>query len=170
VKDVTAFLAHAIQVESDAARRYEDLTHSMEAYGNTEVEGLFRQLGELSRRHLKWAMARGAFQSLPVIKSEEFEWPDGLSPEAVGWQGVDGTMDALGALEVALEGERGGFEYYKAVAQTTKDPEIRRMAAEFAEEESEHVSELERWIEKYRVEGPPKPRPRARPKSKSPPV
>jgi rubrerythrin len=169
VKDVTTFLAHAIQVEHDAARRYEDLTHSMEAYGNTEVEALFRQLGELSRRHLKWAMARGAFQTLPHLGPGEFEFPDGISPEAVGWQGVDAVMDELGALEVALQGEVGGFEYYKAVAQTTKDPEIRRMAAEFAQEESEHVSELERWIKKYRTEGPHKPKGRARPRTKSPP-
>jgi rubrerythrin len=170
VKDITTFLAHAIQVESDAARRYEDLTHSMEAYGNAEVEALFRQLGELSRRHLKWAMTRGAFQTLPHLTREQFEWPDGISPEAVGWQGVDGVMDELGALELALEGELGGWEYYKAVAEATNDPEIRRMAAEFAEEESEHVAELERWIEKYRKGGPQKPKGRAQRRARPAPT
>jgi rubrerythrin len=169
VKDVTTFLAHAIQVEHDAARRYEDLTHSMEAYGNREVEALFRQLGELSRRHLKWAMARGAFQTLPQFSREEFEWPDGISPEAVGWQGVDGVMDELSALEVALEGEVGGYEYYKAVAQSAQDPEIRRMAAEFAEEESEHVAELQLWIDRFKKDGPRKPKGRAQPKTKPAP-
>ena len=166
MKDVTTFLAHAIQVEHDAARRFEDLTHSMEAYGNREVESLFRQLGELSRRHLQSAMARGGFQTVPKLSQDQFTWPDGVSPEAVGWQGVDSALDELSALELALEGEVAGHEYYKAVAKLSPDPELRHMAAEFAEEEAQHVSELERWIEKYRSDGPHKPRPRAQPRSK----
>jgi rubrerythrin len=31
-------------------------------------------------------------------------------------------------------------------ADTAQDPEIRVLAKEFAEEESEHVAELQRWI------------------------
>ena len=35
--DVNLFLAHAIQLERDAARRFEDLMHSMQTAGNREV-------------------------------------------------------------------------------------------------------------------------------------
>ena len=155
--DVSLFLAHAIQLERDAARRFEDLAHSMQTAGNREVEELFRQLAELSRRHLKSAVARGGFRRLPELGPNDFQWPDGVTPEAAGWQGVGGELDVLGALNVAIEGERSGHAYYEAIAKTTSDPEIGPLARSFAEEEAQHVAELERWIEHYSVEGAKRP-------------
>jgi rubrerythrin len=54
----------------------------------------------------------------------------------------------LDALRAALQGERRGFEFYYAVASTTKDPEIRALAKEFVREETEHVETLKKWIQK----------------------
>ncbi|HEY0469635.1 MAG TPA: ferritin family protein [Polyangiaceae bacterium] len=144
--DINLFLAHAIQLERDAARRFEDLMHSMQTAGNRELEGLFRRLGELSRLHLSSAVARGGFHSLPELSPADFQWPEGETPEAADWQGVDSLLDANGALRLALAGERTGQAWYSAVAKTTTDPEVLSMAREFAEEEAQHVSELERWI------------------------
>jgi rubrerythrin len=155
--DVSLFLAHAIQLERDAARRFEDLAHSMQTAGNREVEELFRQLGELSRRHLKSAVARGGFRRLPELSPSEFQWPEGVTPEAAGWQGVGGEIDVLGALRIALDGERSGHAYYQAIANTTTDPEILPLARSFSEEEAQHVAELERWIAYYSVEGAKRP-------------
>lgn len=144
--DIDLFLRHAIQLERDAAQRFEDLMHAMRTSGNRELERLFRRLGELSRLHLKAATARGGFHDLPVIAPDEFEWPDGLTPEAAGWEGVDDLLDGSGALQVALAGEQRGLAYYEAIAGSTTDPEVRRTAREFADEEAQHVSELKRWI------------------------
>jgi rubrerythrin len=149
MNDVNTFLAHAIQLERDAARRFEDLSHSMQTAGNREVEALFRRLGEFSRLHLQTALARGGFRSLPEISPAEFQWPDGVTPEAAGWQGVDAGLDVHGALQVALEGERSGHAYYEAIAHTSDDPEVATMALSFAEEEAQHVSELERWVARF---------------------
>jgi rubrerythrin len=144
--DVDWLLRHAIQLERDAARRFEDLAHSMQSAGNREVERLFRKLGDFSRRHLELAINRSGFHQLPELSWDQFEWPDGVTPEAAGWRGVDGTLDQLAALELALEGEVSGHAYYDAVARTTSDPEVARLAGSFAEEEAQHVAELERWI------------------------
>jgi rubrerythrin len=146
--DVNVLLRHAIQLERDAARRYEDLAHSMRSFGNVEVERLFRKLGDLSRRHLALAVSRSGFHDLPEMKPEDFQWPDGITPEAAGWRGVDGALDVLAALELALEGEESGYAYYAAVANTAKDPEVITLAGSFAEEEEQHVAELKRWIER----------------------
>ena len=146
---VSLFLVHAIQLERDAARRFEDLMHSMQTAGNREVEGLFRRLGELSRMHLRSAMARGGFQSLPELAPGEFQWPDDMTPEAASWHGVDAGLDVLGALQLALAGERSGHDYYATVARTTPDPEVRAMSSSFALEEAQHVTELERWLARY---------------------
>ena len=148
--DINLFLAHAIQLERDAARRFEDLMHSMQTAGNRELEGLFRRLGELSRLHLSSAVARGGFHTLPELSREDFQWPEGETPEAADWQGVDALLDAEGALRLALSGERTGQAWYAAIARTTTDPEVLAMAREFAEEEAQHVSELERWMGRRR--------------------
>jgi hypothetical protein len=91
-------------------------------------------------------MSRGGFRTLPELSPEDFQWPEGVTPEAAGWRGVDYELDVLGALQVALEGERSGFAYYDAIAKNTSDPEVAHMARSFAEEEAQHVSELERWV------------------------
>ena len=148
MNDIELFLAHAVQLERDAARRFEDLTHAMQTVGNREVEALFRRLGTLSRRHLKQAMKRAGFREIPRLSAEEFQWPEGVTPEAAGWRGVDDAIDAVGALEVALAGERSGRDYYAAIAERSPDPEVRRAAREFAAEEAAHVQELERWIQR----------------------
>jgi rubrerythrin len=147
--DVSLFLAHAITLERDAARRFEDLTHAMRTSGNREAEALFRRLSELSRMHLKAAMDRGGFQKIPELAPEEYNWPGGLTPEAASWKGADEHLDVLSALELALAGETSGYDYYSALAETATDPEVAHMAKTFAEEESEHVSELKRWITRY---------------------
>lgn len=144
--DVNVFLVHAIQLENDAARRYEDLKSSMQTMGNREVEDLFRRLGEFSRMHLNSVMARGGYHELPKLSAKEFKWPKGVSPEALGWEGIDGSLDVRGALDLALLAERSGQRFYAGVAAETNDAEVRRLAAEFAGEESEHVAELEKWI------------------------
>jgi hypothetical protein len=144
--DVNLFLVHAIQLEYDAARRFEDLSHAMRTVGNRDVEDLFRRLGEFSRRHLASVMERGGFRDLPKLDPSTFKWPDGVTPEAVGWQGVDDSLDVRGALDVAMAGESSGHRWYAAIAAQTKDPEVKRLASEFASEEAEHVAELERWI------------------------
>jgi rubrerythrin len=151
--DINLFLAHAIQLERDAARRFEYLSHAMEAAQSREVERLFRKLGEFSRQHVKTALARSGFRDVPELGPGEFQWPEGVTPEAAGWQGVDDTLDTVGALELALAGETSGHDYYTAIAEATGDPEVRRMALSFAEEEAQHVSELRRWLLHYTQDG-----------------
>ena len=53
------------------------------------------------------------------------------------------------ALQLAMKAERGARDFYAGVAGRVDDPVIRAAAEEFAEEEAEHVAELERWLERY---------------------
>ena len=146
MNDVERFLAHAIQLEREAARRYEELAAAMGTEGNRELKAFFGRMAHYSRLHLAQAAERGGFRELPVLAPDEFEWPDGTSPETAGWAGVDAQMDARAALELALDGERSGHAYYAAMAATTSDAELRAIAAEFASEEAEHVFELEKLL------------------------
>ncbi len=146
MNDVERFLAHAITLEREAARRYEELAAAMGTEGQRELRSFFARMAHFSRLHLKQASERAGFRELPEIEPQEFEWPDGIPPESADWVGVDAQMDSRAALLLAIEGERRGHAYYAAIAATTTDAELRGIAGEFAAEEAEHVAELERLL------------------------
>lgn len=144
--DVNTFLAHAIQLEREAARRYEELSAALATDGNADLKAFFALMAKYSRLHLADAMARGGFREVPVIAPQDFQWPDGVSPEVADWAGVDALLDAPGALALAMDSERRGHAWYAAVSASTIDPELRALAAEFAAEEADHLRQLEALI------------------------
>jgi rubrerythrin len=73
-------------------------------------------------------------------------WPDNATPERTAIWAGDARLSRLDALKVALQGERRGYEFYYAVANTNTDPAICAVAKEFVKEESEHVEALKQWI------------------------
>jgi len=143
------FLAHAIALEREAARRYEELAAAMQTEGNRELKAFFARMAHYSRQHLAEAQARGGFRTLPELAPHEFQWPEGIPPETADWAGVDALMDGADALQLALASELRGHAYYAAVAATACDPDTRRLAQEFTAEEAEHVAELRRLIDAY---------------------
>ena len=114
--------------------------------GNAELKAFFSRMARFSRLHLAQAVARGGFRELPVLRPEDYDWPEGTSPETAEWMGVDAQMDAGDALRLALDSEHRGHAYYAAIAATTQDAELCALAGEFAAEEAQHVMELERII------------------------
>ena len=144
--DVERFLACAVTLEREAARRYEELAAAMGTEGQRELKTFFARMAHYSRLHLAQAQARAGFRELPDIAPDAFEWPDGTSPETAAWAGVDAQMDSRAALDLALDGERRGHAYYAAIAASTTDAELRAIAGEFAAEEAEHVAELIKLI------------------------
>jgi len=146
MNDVERFLAHAVQLEREAARRYEELAAMMATEGNGELKDFFDRMAFYSRRHLAEASSRAGFRELPPLGLHEFEWPEGTSPETADWVGVDALMGPIEALRLALAGERRGHAYYATIAATAPDPEVRAIAQQFAQEESAHVQELEKRI------------------------
>lgn len=146
MNNVELFLAHAIQLEREAARRYEELSAAMGTDGNPELKAFFNRMAHFSRLHLDDAVQRGGFRELPVLSPEEFSWPDGVAPEVAEWAGADAFMDARAALQLAMASEQRGHAYYAAVAATTTDAELKAIATEFADEEAEHLAELQKLL------------------------
>jgi rubrerythrin len=155
---VEEFLAYAITLESEAADRFGQLADAMEACGNREVGRLFRRLSDYSRLHLADARARAGFRDMPDMKAGDFVWPDFESPETAAIWGADPFMGRDQALEIALDAEAASQAYYQSILDTTTDPEIKVLAKEFAEEESEHVAELQKWITAYKTSSAPRER------------
>lgn len=153
---VEEFLVHAICIEQEAALRFGQLADAMTTQGNREVGRLFRQLADYSRLHLADARERAGYRELPPLRPEDCTWPDIESPEAAAIWAADPMLGREQALQVALEAEQGGLDYYTGIMENTIDPELRALAKEFADEEAGHVAELQRWIEWHR-EGKPLP-------------
>lgn len=148
---VGLFLAHALELESEAAERYDELADSMEAHNNAEVARLFRELGGYSRKHMAEVKAIAqAFGPVPKVAPWEFQW-DGNpeSPEAAAWENTHYLMVPHHALKLALASETQGNRYYEGVAAETRDPEVARLAREFAEEEAGHVALIKHWLERF---------------------
>ena len=146
VRTMDEFLSYAVKVEEDAALHFEELAKSMAACGNADVATLFAQLGGYSRLHLEEAKAKCQRFDAVLTLPPSSAWPDNETPEKTTLWAGDAALSRLGALKVALQGERRGYEFYYAIAHTTKDAEVRAVAMEFVKEEAEHVKILEAWI------------------------
>ena len=143
---VEEFLAYAVKLEEEAALRFGELADAMVSCGNSEVGKLFRRLSDYSRMHLADARSRAAFRDIPTKAPSEFEWPDVESPETAAIWAADPFIGRDQALEIARDAEMASLNYYKTIFETTSDPEIRVLAKEFYEEETEHVREIQKWI------------------------
>ena len=138
------FLAHAIALEREAAERYLELADMMEAHRNDEVSSLFRDMVRYSRLHHDSIVERARGVALPTLRSWQYRWRE--PPEAGGDEAFDPGLKAYDALRYARENEVRAMDYYADVGQHTADEEVKRLAAEFAAEETEHVQALEDWL------------------------
>ena len=138
------FLAHAIALEHEAAERYLELADRMEAHRNDPVSALFRDMVRYSRMHRDSIIESARGVTLPTLRPGQYRWLQ--APEAGDEEGFDVMLDAYEALTYALKNEMRALDYYCSVSEQTADAEVRRMAAEFAAEETEHVQALEDWM------------------------
>lgn len=157
IATVDEFLGYAVKVEEDAAIHFDELAAMMEACGNQEVVRLFRQLASFSRLHLAEAKKRAGSLDVTKVIPPDYVWPNHATPERTEIWAADPSLSRLDGLKAALQGERRGYEFYRAVVAKTKSPEIEAMAKEFVKEEAEHVKILEAWItrEEWTAKNPP---------------
>ena len=57
-------------------------------------------------------------------------------------------MNMVQALRVAMGNEQRAHDFYFAISEESPDAEVRAVAAEFADEEKEHLALLGKWLEK----------------------
>ncbi|MFO1217058.1 MAG: ferritin family protein [Burkholderiaceae bacterium] len=141
---LSEFLAHAIALEREAAERYLELADMMEAHRNDDVSRLFRDMVRYSRMHHDSIVERAGTRALPTIGAWQYRWRH--PPEAGGDEAFDPSLNAYDALRYARENEQRALAYYADVGQSASDPEVRRLAAEFAAEETEHVEAIDDWL------------------------
>ncbi|MEJ8569677.1 ferritin-like domain-containing protein [Elongatibacter sediminis] len=146
-ENLAIFLAHSVALEEEAAEQHDELADMMDVHHNTEVAAVFRKLAHYSRLHAQEVREHAQGQELPRFAPWEFDWGEQSSPEAGGIDGAHYLMTTRHALRLAMKNERRAYDFYHLISQNSPDPEVRDLAAEFAEEEKGHMDLLEKWLE-----------------------
>ncbi len=148
------FLAHALAIEEEAAERYAVFADQMQVTNNPEVATLFREMARLEDEHARRIEEMSGDKPLPRIDPWAFDFGDAEPPEAVDYTATHYLMTPYQALGLVLNAEQRAAEFFQRIADGDGEADMRRLAAEFADEEREHVERVRRWRGKY---PPPEP-------------
>jgi len=146
--DLDTFLVYSIALEEEAAERHDELADMMDVHHNPEVAGTFRKLAHYSRLHAQEIRDHSKGHNLPVIAPWEFAWESMEGPETADIGAVNYLMNTVHALHIAKGNEQRAHDFYYDISKGSPDPEVRALAAEFADEEKEHLELLEAWLAK----------------------
>ena len=147
INTIEEFLAHARALENESVDRYEELADVMEVHNNPEVAELFSKLAGYGRQHAAEVERLAAGMALPHIDPWDFKWIDDQGPESSDYGEVHYMMKPAHALQVAMCNETRGRDYYQTVANECPNEDVRKLAQEFADEETCHMGMLQDLID-----------------------
>jgi rubrerythrin len=121
----------------------------METHNNPELVKVFRDLARAEEIHAK--EIQGLAGDIDVVAHAQHlgPWQGGESPEEADISTAHYLMTPWHALQMALEGEKKALAFFKDIVETTTDAKVKQAAAEFVEEEIEHVNLVQRLLGKY---------------------
>lgn len=143
--DLPTFLAYSVALEEESAERHDELADMLDVHHNSEVAETFRKLAHYSRLHAAEIREHSSGHELPKIAPWEFEWDGMEAPETADIADVNYLMNTAHALKIALGNEQRAHDFYREISQHSPAAEVRALAAEFAEEELEHLELLQEW-------------------------
>ncbi len=152
-KALAEFLAHSVELESEAKERYEELADSMALHHNDAVAKFFLRMAREAEHHLAEVAQLAAGMVLPQLKAWEFKWPEAESPETASYEAMHYRMSLRQAMSLALGNERAAESYYREAANASGDAATAKIAGQFADEELSHAAELERMLQELPENG-----------------
>ena len=141
-QQLAEFLAHSVELESEARERYTELAEAMASHTNRAVSAFFERMAEEASHHLAEVEEIVGSARLPQLKAWEYQWLDPEAPESASYEAVHYRMTLREAMQLALQNEREAEAFYRHIADSTNDPETERVATGFAEEEHRHAAAL----------------------------
>ena len=142
IRSTEELLAHAIEIEREAALRYAELGQRMRDLGNDVVAELCLRLARLESVHLAELERRAAGKKLPAIARGEYAWLGDSAPETAR-ELVLSLLTPHSALQVALQAEKRALAFFESVRIHAADPSLAMLAGEMAAEEGVHVA----WVQ-----------------------
>ena len=164
ITSLADLFAVAYQIEADAVERYNVLADQMETHNNPELVVVFRDLARAEAIHRDEIRRLAGDIDVIAHAQRMAKWKRGESPEESDLGAAHYLMTPWHALQLALKGEERALAFFASIVESTTDPDIKKMAEEFREEEAEHVNLVHRLLRKY-----PMP-PESWPEESDPPV
>ena len=152
--ELANFLAHSLELESEARERYAELAESMGAHHNRPVADFFRRMAGEAEHHLREVAQLAGAMTLPALKAWEFAWPDAEPPETASYEALHYRMSLRQAMTLALANEHAAERYYREFANRSADAGTAAVASRFADEELGHAAQLEGMIAALPEDGP----------------
>jgi rubrerythrin len=146
IRSVGELLAHALEMEQEAAERFEELADQLEAHNNREVAAAFRKMAAAEREHVGHVEELAGGRELPHIAPWEFRWKGAEAPETIAPEEIHYLMRPREAVALALKHERDAVEFFEELARDARRADVREMAERLAREEREHCAYLEQWL------------------------
>jgi len=137
--------AHAIEIEASA--RYRVLAREMQASGNARTAELFLKLAQLEAGHAD-KLEQTAAPELRARAREQLLLRKGGQTEVPNYEFMYRDVPPFHALLMALDSERRAKAYFERIHENARDPEVKKLAAQFAREEAQHVAWLEKALAK----------------------
>ena len=147
IDNVETFLALSLLLEYESADRLKELGRMMREQQADRLADLLERLAGYSRKHAEEIHELAEGRVLPELATGDFAWEGLEGPETTAFESVSADMSCDDMLQIALRNEVRGQDFYTHISLESPSEEVRRMAAEFAAEENEHVMLLEQWIE-----------------------
>ena len=139
----------AYQIEIDAVERYTLLADQMETHNNPEMVNVFRDLARAEGLHAEEIRRQAGEIDVVEHGRRVGQWKQGESPEEADLGAAHYMMTPWHALQMALACEKRALAFFAQIVETAKDQKVTQMAAEFVEEETEHVNLVHRLLRKY---------------------
>lgn len=139
----------AYRIESDAVERYTLLAEQMEVHNNAELAAVFKDLARAEGLHAEEIRRMAGDIDAAAHAGRVGGWTRGESPEEADLGEAHYLMTPWHALQLALAGEKKALAFFEHLVATARDPKIKEMAAEFVEEEAEHVNLCHRLLRRY---------------------
>ncbi|MDR2187862.1 MAG: ferritin family protein [Azonexus sp.] len=136
-------------MELEAARRYTQLSDMMAQHNNSELTDLFKRMADIEWLHVY--NVEKARRELDVMEGTPSSYPGfGLNaPEVPDFLSMHYLLRPYHALKLAMQHEERAAIFYTELADSTENDEVRAVALRFAEEEKNHVRELQQWLARY---------------------
>ncbi|HEY4774665.1 MAG TPA: ferritin family protein [Xanthobacteraceae bacterium] len=149
IASLADLFAVAYQIEADAVERYDLLADQMDTHNNPELAVVFRDLSRAEAIHRDEIRRLAGDIDVIAHARRMAKWGRGESPEQADIGAAHYMMTPWHALQLALAGEQRALAFFQSIVGATKDPEIKKMAEEFVEEEAEHVNLVHRLLRRY---------------------
>ena len=142
------FMARAYVMEIDASERYDDFADQMEVHNNLDVAQLFRKLSQIEGLHAKRILKEMGWKKPPKTLLA-WRWDDAEPPETAAVTDLHYLMQPWHALEIALRNELRAEKFFARIVRSVKTPAaVKKVAADMAAEEREHVRLIRDWMKR----------------------